>query len=181
MEHRNTVVATFSQHIQAEAAVRDLQEASFDMKELSIVGNGYHTDEHVTGYYTAGARMMYWGKNGAFWGGIWGLLFGSAFFMIPGIGPLLAAGPVVAWIVAALEGAAIVGGMSAVGAGLYSIGIPQKSILKYETSLKAGSFLLVVHGTEDEIHRARDILAASGATETQVHMAGTNVQAALAV
>jgi len=99
--------------------------------------------------------MKYWGKNGAFWGGIWGLLFGSAIFMIPGIGPLVAAGPVVAWIVAALEGAVVVGGLSALGAGLYSIGIPQNSILQYETSLKAGSFLLVVHGTPDVVTRAQ--------------------------
>lgn len=50
----------------------------------------------------------------------------------------MAAGPIVAWIVAALEGAAVVGGISAHGAGLYSLGIPKKSILQYETSLKAG-------------------------------------------
>src|SRR5271170_1820008 len=68
-------------------------------------------------------RMKYWGKTGAFWGGFWGLLFGSAFFAIPGIGPVLVAGPLVAWIVGGLEGAALVGGLSAIGAGLVGIGI----------------------------------------------------------
>jgi hypothetical protein len=53
----------------------------------------------VIGYYNAGDRMKYWGKLGAFWGGFWGLLFGSAFFLIPGVGPLLVAGPLVGWIV----------------------------------------------------------------------------------
>jgi hypothetical protein len=100
---------------------------------LSIVGKGYHTDEQAVGYYTAGDRMKYWGKVGAFWGGFWGLLFGSALFMIPGLGPILAAGPVVAWIVAGLEGAVEVGALGALGAGLYSIGIPKDSIVKYET------------------------------------------------
>ena len=70
------------------------------MKKLSIVGKGYHTDEQVVGYYNTGDRMKYWGKVGAFWGGFWGLLFGSALFMIPGLGPILVAGPLVAWIVA---------------------------------------------------------------------------------
>ena len=50
------------------------------MKKLSIVGRDYHTDEHVVGYYNTGDRMKVWGKAGAFWGGLWGFLFGSAFF-----------------------------------------------------------------------------------------------------
>ena len=171
MMHQNSVIALFDQHTQAEAGVKELQEAGFDMKALSIVGKEYHTDENVTGYYTNGDRMAYWGKSGAFWGGMWGLLFGSAFFMIPGIGPIVAAGPVIGWIVAALEGAAVVGGLSALGAGLYGIGIPKNSILKYETSLKAGKFMLVVHGTADEVTRAKEILSTHGALNTELHMA----------
>jgi predicted alpha/beta-hydrolase family hydrolase len=97
--------------------------------------------------------------------------------MVPGIGPLVAAGPIVAWMVAALESAAVVGGLSAIGAGLYSIGIPQKSILQYETSLKAGKFMLVIHGTPDEVTRAKTILAAAGASETQLHLAELPVAA----
>src|ERR1019366_7139955 len=166
MLNQNSVIALFDQHDQAEAGVKELQQAGFDMKSLSIVGKGYHTEENVVGYYTTGDRMKHWGKQGAFWGGIWGMLFGSAFFMVPGIGPLMAAGPIVAWVVAALEGAAVVGGLSAIGAGLYSIGIPKKSIIQYETSLKAGKFLLVVHGTPDEVTRAKEILSSAGASET---------------
>ena len=60
--------------------------------------------------------MKYWGKQGAFWGGLWGLLCGAAFFAIPGIGPVLVAGPLVASIIGALEGAIVVGGLSARGA-----------------------------------------------------------------
>src|ERR1700674_4513135 len=121
------------------------------MQKLSIVGKGYHTDEQAVGYYNAGDRMKYWGKVGAFWGGFWGLLFGSAFFMIPGIGPILAAGPVVAWIVGGLETAVVVGGVSALGAGLYGMGIPEDSVVKYEAALKTDQFLLIVHGTAAEV------------------------------
>jgi len=91
----NSIVAIYSSHPTAEAAVKELQQSGFDMKKLSIVGRDYHTDEHVVGYYNTGDRMKRWGKTGAFWGGIWGWLFGSAFFFIPGIGPLVMAGPVV--------------------------------------------------------------------------------------
>ena len=128
------------------------------MKKLSIVGKDYHSEEHVTGYYNTGDRMKYWGKLGALWGGFWGLLFGAAFFAIPGIGPVLVAGPLVAWIVGALEGAVVVGGLSAVGAGLYSIGIPKDSVLKYESALKADKFIVLAHGTAAEVSKAKDIM-----------------------
>ena len=147
MSETNSVVAIYETHSQAEEAVKELQKSGFDMKKMSIVGKDYHTDEHVVGYYNTGDRMKYWGKMGAFWGGIWGMLFGAAFFAIPGIGPILVAGPLVAWIVGALEGAVVVGGLSALGAGLYSIGIPKDSVVKYETALKSDKFLLLAHGT----------------------------------
>src|SRR5580700_6439382 len=147
MSTQNSVVAIYPTRTEADAAVKELQRGGVDMRKLSIVGKGYHTDEHAVGYYNTGDRMKYWGKVGAFWGGFWGLLFGSAFFMIPGLGPILAAGPVVAWIVGALEGAAVVGGFSALGAGLYSMGVPKDSIVKYEAAIKTDQFLLIAQGT----------------------------------
>jgi uncharacterized membrane protein len=155
----NSVVAIYDTHEQVEHAVKELQEAGVDMKSLSIAAKNTHTDEHVVGYYNAGDRMKYWGKVGAFWGGFWGLLFGSAAFAIPGLGPILVAGPLVAWIVASLEGAVVVGGVSAVGAGLVSIGIPKDSVLKYDVALKTDKFLLVVHGTPDAVDKAKNIIA----------------------
>ena len=125
MSEKKSVVAIFETHSQAEDAVRKLQKDGFDMKKLSIVGKDYHTDEHVVGYYNTGDRMMYWGKLGAFWGGFWGLLFGSAFFWVPGIGPLVVAGPLVTWIIAALEGAAVTGGLTALGADSTASGFPR--------------------------------------------------------
>jgi hypothetical protein len=103
--------------------------------------------------------MMHWGEVGAFWGGFWGLLFGSGLFLVPGLGPILAAGPIVGWIVAGLEGAAVLGGVSAIGAGLVSIGIPKDSVLKYDVALKTDKYALVVHGTLEEVEKAKDIIA----------------------
>ena len=105
MTDTNAAIAVYDNHSEAEDAVRELQKSGFDMKKLSVVGKDYHTDEHVVGYYNAGDRMKYWGKQGAFWGGFWGLLFGAAFFWVPAIGPVLVGGPLVAWIVAGLEDA----------------------------------------------------------------------------
>jgi len=158
MTENNAVVATYKSHTEAEAAIKELQQSGFDMRKLSIVGRDYQTDEHVVGYYNAGDRMKYWGGLGAFWGWIWGLLFGSAFFLIPGIGPLAVAGPLVGWIFGALENAVVVGGISALGAGLYSQGVPKNSVLRYETAVKNGKFLIIAHGTIEEAKRAREII-----------------------
>ena len=167
----NSAVAIFNTHLEAEEAVKELQTSGYDMKKLSIMAKDYHSEEHIVGYYNTGDRIAYWGKLGAFWGGLWGFLFGSAFFFIPGIGPIVVAGPIVAWIVGALEGAVVTGGMSVLGAALYSIGIPKDSVLNYETSLKSNKFVLVAHGTIDEVEHARQILAVTKATETAVHHA----------
>ena len=169
MSETNSIVAVYETHTQAEEAVKELQRSGCDMKKLSIVGKDYHTDEHVVGYYNTGDRMKYWGKQGAFWGGLWGILFGAAFFAIPGLGPILVAGPLVAWIVGALEGAVVAGGLSAIGAGLYSIGIPKDSVVKYETAIKSDKFLLLAHGTADEVAKARNIMQTTHAIEVKVH------------
>jgi hypothetical protein len=169
MSANNSVVAIYQSHTGAEDAVKELQRGGIDMHKLSIVGKGNHTDEHVVGYYNAGDRMKYWGKLGAFWGGFWALLFGSAVFVIPGLGPILAAGPVVAWIVAGLEGAVEVGALGALGAGFYSIGIPKDSIVKYEAALKTDQFLLIVHGTAAEVEQARDIIKTTHPIQFSLH------------
>jgi len=169
MSKLDSVVAVFHTHPEAEQAVKELQRAGVDMHTLSIAAKDVHTDEQVVGYYNAGDRMKRWGKIGAFWGGFWGLLFGSAFFAIPGIGPVLVAGPLVAWIVGALEGAVVVGGLSAVGAGLYGLGIPKDSIVKYELDLKTDKYLLLVHGTASEVEKAREILATTQPINLTVH------------
>jgi hypothetical protein len=154
MTQANAVIGVFDTHTKAEDAITELQKSGFNMRQLSIVGKDYHTEEQVVGYYNAGDRMKYWGKLGAFWRGIWGWLVGAAFFAIPGVGPVLVAGPLITWIVGALEGAVVVGGLSAVGAGLYSFGIPTDTVLKMDTALKADKFLVVAHGTANDVGKA---------------------------
>ena len=70
MTEPNSVVAVFPDHKSAEAAVKKLAGEGINMKHLSVVGKGYHTDEHVVGFYNAGDRIKFWGANGAFWGGL---------------------------------------------------------------------------------------------------------------
>jgi len=80
------------------------------------------------------------------------------------------AGSAVAWIVGALESAAVGGGLSALGAGLFSIGIPKNSALTYESSITAGKFPLIAHRTAEEAEAPRRILANTSAEKVNVHI-----------
>ena len=158
MEKDNLPVYVFNTHVEATEAVKALSKSGYDVKTLSIIGKGYHTEETPVGFYTLGDRIKTWGGIGAFWGGIWGLLVAPAIFFLPGFGLVALAGPVVAALVAALEGAVLVGGVSAIGAALTQIGVPKDQIMKYETALKVDKYVLVVHGSMDEQERARTVL-----------------------
>lgn len=165
MSTNNAAIATFDTHTEAELAIKELQKSGFDMKKLSIIGKGYHSEEHPVGFYATGDRVKSWGGIGAFWGSIWGLLVGSAFVWVPGIGPLGIAGPFAHLLVTALEGAAVAGGVGALGAVLTSLGVPKNSIVKYETQLRADKFLLIAHGSAAEVEQARSILQRAHAAQ----------------
>jgi hypothetical protein len=169
MPTTDTVVALYATHQEAEIGLKELQHAGIDMRALSIIAKDTHTEEHAVGYYNTGDRMKYWGKTGALWGGCWGVLFGSAFFAIPGLGPILAAGPVVGWIVAGLEQAVVIGGLSALGAGLVGMGIPKDSVVQYEVELKTDKYLLMVNGTPAEVYEAKIILDTTGPLHSILH------------
>jgi hypothetical protein len=159
MQEPNSVIAVFADHQGAEAAVKKLAAEGIDIKHLSVIGKGYHTDEKVTGFYNTGDRVKFWGKNGAFWGGLWGWLVGGVFITAPVVGPVVVVGFVAAAVISAIEGAVVVGGLSALGAALYSIGIPKNSIVAYETDLKADKFLVLAKGPNEEMARAKTLLA----------------------
>jgi len=160
------VVAVCATHADADVAVRALGRAGVDMKKLSVIGKGYHTTDHAVGFYTMGDRIKTWGGIGGFWGAIWGLLLGPAIFYIPPVGLIAAAGPFVMALVGALEGAAVVGGVSAIGAALVSLGVTKDRAIKYEGEIEADRFVVIVHGTAQDIERARSVLASSPHAET---------------
>jgi hypothetical protein len=169
MDKLETAIAVFPNHDAAEGAVKTLTEGGFAMKSLSVVGNGYHSEEKVVGFYSAGDRIKFWGSRGAFWGGFWGLFFGGLFLASPVTGPVVVLGFLATIIVAGIENAAVVGGLAALAAALYSIGVPKDSVLQYETAIKADSFLVMARGTNKEIARAKTILGATNPSRLDVH------------
>jgi len=169
MSKSDIAVAVYESHGQAEDAVHKLAKANFDMKTISILGKEYHTEEQVVGYFNAGDRARFFGKLGAFWGGLAGMLFGSALMFVPVVGHIVVLGPIRRnhrqWPARRRDR----GGLSALAGALTALGIPKDSVLRYETALKADKFLVVVHGGADDIRRAQDLLSAAGSTDVQAH------------
>ena len=154
-KYSRAIVAVFETHKDAELAIKELDRLGFNMKNLSIVGQGYQTEEKVLGYVKTKDRLIIWGKRGAFWGMLTGLLAGSALLFIPGLGHIVVLGPIVNW----LTGGALLGGsLSVIGGALRSIGIPKDSVLKYERAIKAEKYVLVAYEEIDIIEEAKGLL-----------------------
>jgi hypothetical protein len=178
MEKADTVIAVFADHNSAEVAVKKLTAAGFKMQNLSVVGKGYQTDEKVVGFYNEGDRIKFWGTRGAFWGGLWGVFFGGLFLTIPVVGHVVVLGYLASMAIYGIGNAIVVGGLSALGAALYGIGIPKDSVIQYETAVKADSFLVMAHGPAEEIARAKAILATLKPSRLDVHTGAKAAQTA---
>lgn len=171
MNKTDIAVAVYDSHRQAEDAVHKLAKAGFDMKAISILGKDYHTEEHVVGYFNTGDRVKYFGKLGAFWGGMAGILFGSALMFVPVVGHIVVLGPLAAAIAGGLQGAVLGGSASALVGALSTLGVPKDSVLRYETAIKADKFLVIVNGNGQAIRRAHELLVAAGSDDVQAHPA----------
>lgn len=158
MDSPSIAVAIYDSHEKADEAVRTLARAGIDMKAISIIGKDYHSEEHVVGYFNAGDRAKFFGKYGAFWGGLAGMLFGSALMFVPIVGHFVLLGPIAATIAGGLQGAVLGGGVSALAGALTAVGIPKDSVVRYESALKADKFVVIVNGREDDVVRARDVM-----------------------
>jgi hypothetical protein len=165
----SATIATFATHELAETAVKELAAARFDITRISVIGRGYHSEEVVTGSFSTGDRVKFWGSRGTFWGGLWGLLFCGLFMTIPIVGLIVVVGHLAIIIASGVESAIVDGGIGAAGAALYGMGLPKDSALCYEKAIKKVRFLVVVHGTTSDVECARQILANENADPLEIH------------
>jgi hypothetical protein len=169
MKMTESVIAVFPDHALADAALKALIGGGLEIKNLSIVGKGYHTEETAIGFYNIGDRMKIWGARGAFWGALWGFFLGGLFIAAPAIGGVLVLGYLATAAISAMEGAVALGGLSALGAALASLGVHKDSVVRYQTAIKADGFLLMAHGSAKKVERARAILAATHPLSLDLH------------
>jgi hypothetical protein len=159
------VIGVFADIEAAQAALKRLIDAGFPNDRVSIVGKDLQSETRINGFVTTGDIAGPTTATGAWVGGLFGLLAGSALLFIPGAGPLIVLGPLAAAAFGAAQGA-LLGGSVGLVLGHF---VAKQHIPTYEQLVRAGSYLVVVHGTDDEVARARDILADAGSTDVQRH------------
>jgi hypothetical protein len=165
---RVTVIATYPDHASAEDVVRRLQKEGIPMQDLSIVGKDFQTVEQPLGFVTTGAVAGEGASIGAWTGGIFGLLIGAAFLILPGLGPVVVAGPLAAALIGGIEGALAGAAFGGLTGALVGMGISRDKAIRYESQVKAGNFLVTLRGDESQIERARSLFAAGKAETTEV-------------
>jgi uncharacterized membrane protein len=159
MSEQGSVVSVYATLAMAESAVKKLDEGKFPIQQISVVAKDIHDEKKVHGYVTACDVSKAGAKTGAWMGGLFGALVGAAFIWVPGVGPAIVAGSLAT---------ALLGGILS---GLSAWGISKQQILKYEETVKAGSYLLVAHGSPEEVAQAQNLLQGTGATEVNAHSA----------
>jgi uncharacterized membrane protein len=151
-----SVIGVFSSRHEAERAIENLRQQGFTDEEINIISKEHRNDrEYYDDDITDGAL------TGGTLGGIGGLILGAGALAIPGIGPVLAAGP----IAAALSGA-VAGGITG---GLIDWGIPAESSRHYEQHVAQGNILTVIRTQETKVQQAAQILRQSGAKDVESH------------
>lgn len=173
MLKNESVVAVFSENQEVDAALKKLTNAGMAIEHLSIIGKGSHSEEKIVGFYNADNRTTFWGKRGAFWGNLWDLFDGGVSLTIPIVGNVMILGYLAPIVISAVDGAIMAGGLSALGAALYSAGAPRDSIVQYEQAVKADGFLVIVHGAVEELARARAILLQGNPSRIDLHDGST--------
>src|SRR4030088_1448035 len=161
---KTSVFGIVKSHSQAEQVVEGLQDAGFPVSEISVLlpdNEGKHDIGHVKA--TKAPEGAPTGATaGGVTGGALGLLAGIGALAIPGVGPFIAAGP----IMAALSGAAVGAATGGVVGGLIGLGIPEIEAKRYEEKLKKGNYLIAVHTDESEdVDRAKEIFKNAGAED----------------
>ena len=149
---------------QTDTIIRNLQTAGFSGNDISVLmADKEGTRDFALQHNTKAPEGAATGAGtGAVLGGALGWLAGIGALAIPGVGPLIAAGP----IMAALGGAAVGGTVGGLTGALVGMGMPEFEAKKYEGKVKSGSALISVHSEDgNETKRAKDIFESAGAKD----------------
>jgi hypothetical protein len=165
----HSVIGVYKTLADIEHAVRVLGDEGFPIQKVSIVGQHLQDERRVHGYFTAYDAAKTSAATGAWVGGFFGLLAGAAFLWLPGVGPLVVVGSLAAVLLGGVEGAVAGAAVTGLLGWLFSLGISREKILKYEEAVKAGKFLLIAHGSEEEVEWAREILTRTATEQVDRH------------
>ena len=156
---KKALVKVYENYDEAAKAVNLLLERGVLKKYISVIAKGEQEEKNEFEFNKENNNMIFWGEQGAFWGSLWGLLSGGILFWVPGFGPLVATGRILAAIAGMVGGAAILGAGGAMISWFIDVGIEKSLAHKYAEMLKENKILLIVHGEDAAVEMAEDIFA----------------------
>ena len=162
-----TVVGIFESERVAEEAIDDLRKSGFDdeismlAKDKSDKSSRKRNDSFEMGSDMNAGELTDGVTTGGILGGLGGLAVGAGALAIPGLGPLIAAGPITG-----LLSGAVTGG---VAGGLVDWGIPEEDGRHYEEQLRQNKIMVAINSSADESSEAESILKNHGAEEVKIH------------
>lgn len=155
---KKVLVKAYDTYDDAAEAVNKLLDNGVLKKYISVIAKGEQEEKNEFEYKKNSENMIFWGEQGAFWGGLWGLLLGGILFWTPGVGPIVATGQILAAIEGMAAGAVMFGATGAMTAWLVDLGIEKSLAEKYGDMIKENKILVIVHGDEDAVEIAKKAL-----------------------
>ncbi len=150
------VVGVFHDRDQAESALEDLKNEGFE-QDISLVAR----DEEKSGMSMENQDLTEGAFTGGALGGIAGLLAGAGALLIPGVGPIIAAGPIAATLTGVVTGG--------IAGSLVDYGIPEERGEYYEEQVRQGGILLTVKSSDERVEEAASIMRNYGAEDVETH------------
>ncbi len=155
---KDVLVKVCNNYDEAARVVSRLLSNGVLKKYISVIAKGEQEEKNEFEYKKNAENMIFWGEQGAFWGGLWGLLMGGILFWAPGVGPIVATGRILTAIAGMAAGAVMFGATGAMTAWLVDLGIEKSLAEKYGDMLQDNKILVIVHGDEDAVEIAKKAL-----------------------
>lgn len=165
MPPNNATVTVFKSPVDAEAAIRQLARGGYDLGKVSMLGR-----DAVGEIPSANSDGPANPTGAPSWNGIRGMLVGTGFMVVPSIGPLVVAGPLLTWIVQSMGTSPEPDKQNAVGAGLHHLGIPKQSVVRYEDALRMGKVVIIAEGSAMMMILAREVFRRTPVEVIEQHL-----------
>ncbi|MGB7442533.1 MAG: histidine kinase [Coleofasciculaceae cyanobacterium] len=173
-------VGVFKRREDLEGAIRALKDANFDMDRVSLLARNVEDVEGAKEITETEGNEAKEGAGigattGTVLGGLGGFLIGVGLLAIPGVGPILAAGAEISALASTLAGAGIGAATGGIIGALIGLGIPEEKAKIYENRVKAGDYLLMVSGTDEDMRRVQSIMGDRHVEEFEIFEAPDQV------
>jgi hypothetical protein len=166
------IIAAYPNRESVERALRRLQNDGFDMRDVSVINRAFETTEVPAVVVMTGDLAEVTAEVGAVAGFLCGLAIGTAWVVVPGLGPVLIAGSLAAALAGGAEAAVVGAVIGGLGGALVEWGIPSKHVQRHETHVSEGRFLVLARTDPEGVEYTRAVLAPGALDQPEVYESG---------